>query len=140
MSVNSLNIPFSEKTNPELPDLSARPTVEPVPTMNPNVKVGWNADKTEYAVPITEENIVAEGGAVAEVDQYNGTASLVYNGQYPGVWVNLPAEITDNQLRIRPQMLILVQRFDMQHRKVMRESYGRVQVHLHQVRQQRHLH
>ena len=49
---------FSEKTNPELPDLSARPTVEPVPTMNPNVKVGWNADKTEYAVPITEENIV----------------------------------------------------------------------------------
>ena len=26
--------------------------------MNPNVKVGWNADKTEYAVPITEENIV----------------------------------------------------------------------------------
>lgn len=90
---------FSEKTNPELPDLSARPTVEPVPTMNPNVKVGWNADKTEYAVPITEENIVAEGGAVAEVDQYNGTASLVYNGQYPGVWVNLPAEITDNQFQ-----------------------------------------
>ena len=29
-----------------------------VVTMNPNVKVGWNADKTEYAVPITEENIV----------------------------------------------------------------------------------
>ena len=58
MSVNLLNTPFSEKTNPELPDLSARPTVEPVPTMNPNVKVGWNADKTEYAVPITEENIV----------------------------------------------------------------------------------
>ena len=47
----------------------------------------------------TEENIVAEGGAVAEVDQYNGTASLVYNGQYPGVWVNLPAEITDNQFQ-----------------------------------------
>ncbi len=80
--------------------------------------------KRNTLFPITEENIVAEGGAVAEVDQYNGTASLVYNGQYPGVWVNLPAEITDNQFQTveityenRPQMLILVQRFGMQHRK-----------------------
>lgn len=80
---------FSEKDTPELPDLSARPTVAPIPTMNPNLATGWNADKTEYAIPITEENVEAEGGASAEVD--------MYNGQYPGVWFNMPEELTDTK-------------------------------------------
>lgn len=88
---------FSEKDTPELPDLSARPTVAPIPTMNPNLVTGWNADKTEYAIPITEENVEAEGGASAEVDMYNGQASLTYNGQYPGVWFNMPEELTDTK-------------------------------------------
>ena len=88
---------FSEKDTPELPDLSARPTVAPIPTMNPNLATGWNADKTEYAIPITEENVEAEGGASAEVDMYNGQASLTYNGQYPGVWFNMPEELTDTK-------------------------------------------
>ncbi len=88
---------FSEKDTPELPDLSARPTVAPIPTMNPNLVTGWNADKTEYAIPITEENVEAEGGASAEVDMYNGQASLTYNGQYPGVFFNMPEELTDTK-------------------------------------------
>ena len=90
---------FSEKDTPELPDLSARPTVAPIPTMNPNLATGWNADKTEYAIPITEENVEAEGGASAEVDMYNGQASLTYNGQYPGVWFKLPQDVKDNNFQ-----------------------------------------
>ncbi|MGN1205637.1 MAG: carbohydrate-binding protein [Eubacterium sp.] len=90
---------FSEKDTPELPDLSARPTVAPIPTMNPNLVTGWNADKTEYAIPIREENVSTEGGAIAEVDMYSGQASLTYNGQYPGVWFSLPQDITDNNFQ-----------------------------------------
>ncbi len=91
---------FSEKDTPELPDLSARPTVAPIPTMNPNLVTGWNADKTEYAIPITEENVETEGGASAEVDMYNGQATLTYNGQYPGVWFKLPQDAKDNNFQM----------------------------------------
>lgn len=84
---------FSDSAEATGPDISDRPeqaTPTPVPTKNPNLTTGWNEAKTEYTVALTEDVVTGEGGALVEVDENQGSVTLNYNGQYPGVWFTVP--------------------------------------------------
>ncbi len=86
---------FSENAEAGAPDISGRPDVPtppPVATPNPNIKTGWNEDKTEYSLKIDETSVKADGGASIEFNEAEGSVTIAYNPQYPGAWFNFPDE------------------------------------------------
>lgn len=86
---------FSENAEAGDPDISGRPDVPtpaPVPTPNPDIKTGWNEDKTEYSLKIDESTVKADGGASIEFNEAEGSVTIAYNPQYPGAWFNFPDE------------------------------------------------
>lgn len=86
---------FSENAEAGDPDISGRPDVPtpaPVPTPNPDIKTGWNEDKTEYSLKIDETTVKADGGASIEFNEAEGSVTIAYNPQYPGAWFNFPDE------------------------------------------------
>ena len=85
---------FSENEKMEEPDISDRPTATPTPVTVEN-SYGWNEDKTEYRLKLSEENVVEEAGASVSFDENSATATLSYKGDYPGIWFNLPDNVTD---------------------------------------------
>lgn len=87
---------FNEKADAGAPDVE-RPDITPVPveTPNPDLKVGWNEEHTEYYLPITAKTVSSEGGAFADVNEMQGTATLTYNSQYPGVWFKIPSDVSE---------------------------------------------
>ena len=80
---------LSEKAEGTTPDID-RPDPTPTPTPGAQTTGGWNADKTEYTLPVTEDSIVPEGGATAEVDETKGEAVVNFKPSYPGVWMAVP--------------------------------------------------
>lgn len=82
---------LSDKAEGINPDVDRPDTPSSTPdTPGSVVKSGWNADKTEYTLPMNEETVKAEGGAMADVDEATGTATITYNPQFPGVWFIAP--------------------------------------------------
>ena len=96
---------FSENEKMEEPDISDRPTATPTPVTVEN-SYGWNEDKTEYRLKLSEENVVEEAGASVSFDENSATATLSYKGDYPGIWFNLPDNVTD-----KFDSVIYIQRF-----------------------------
>ena len=59
---------------------------------DPGSNVGWNADKTEYSVKLDADSVKGEGGATTQFNE-DGSVTLEYNSQYPGVWFNIPGDV-----------------------------------------------
>ncbi len=81
---------LSQNAEGDTPDVSSRPEPAPESTPGPVIVTGWNADKTEYILPITEEYVKPDGGCTIEFDENAGSVTGAYNPQYPGIWFNIP--------------------------------------------------
>lgn len=71
------------------PDEPTTPTTPPVTTAT-----GWNADKTEYVLDLSEEYVQAEGGASVDYND-DKTVTITYNPQYPGAWFIAPDNVSE---------------------------------------------
>lgn len=78
------------------------PTATPKPTALPttapiDVTYGWNADETEYTLPLTEETVVKGNGTEVSVDTNAKTATITYDGAYPDAFLNMPGDLSDTK-------------------------------------------
>lgn len=87
---------LSDQAEGIIPDVDRPDTPAPTPDVpGTEITAGWNADKTEYTLPITEETVTADGGATVDVDEASGNATIAFNPSYPGVWFTIPDDVAE---------------------------------------------
>ncbi len=79
---------------PPVVDRPDDPTQTTPPTDTPTAGAGWNADKTEYVLDLSEEYVKEEGGASVDFNE-DKTVTITYNPQYPGVWFSVPDDVAE---------------------------------------------
>ena len=85
-----------EGTGATAPTATPKPTA--LPTTAPiDVTYGWNADETEYTLPLTEETVVKGNGTEVSVDTNAKTATITYDGAFPDAFLNMPGDLSDTK-------------------------------------------
>lgn len=87
---------LSQEADAKLPvvDRPDEPIQTPPAMDTPDSSKGWNADKTEYELSLTDDYVKAEGGASIDFNN-DKSVTITFNPSYPGAWFYVPDDVAE---------------------------------------------